>query len=209
MVAGSNGYARWFPFPYEIVNDINKAEIIWWEGGADIATWLYGEKEGRHTYSIESSSKQELAAWKFSKDKNIFKIGTCKGCQNLSVYHGAKMVQHMQHPGYHLIETKDGFQLSAISLHHQQVILDEKYTGLKAGKDYDLVGWTRKLSRFHLNGEDRDYGFSDDYKEPEIITFKNTWGVQSHPEMMASNSSFVAYCQKSLADKMKQDGFIS
>ncbi len=208
MVGYSPNYANWFPFDYEITKDASIANVAWWIGGSDVATWLYGEKEGKFTGVSQESSKYELKCWEYFKDKPTFKIGSCKGLQNLSVYSGCKLVQHSKHPYYHNVKTKDGLKLNAISLHHQQVILDEKITGLKEGKDYSLVAWAEKLSPFHLNGENKDYKFPENYKEPEIVTFKNIWATQSHPEAMDINSPFVKYCQKTLIEKMKEDGFI-
>lgn len=210
MVGGSDGYARWFPFAYEITREKSKANVCWWEGGADIAPWLYKEKVGSYTSYYERSSKEELAAWEYFKDKNVLKIGTCKGLQNLTVFNGGHMVQHVSHPHSHELITNDGLIIRSNSLHHQQTIVDEKYTGLKAGVDYELMAWTPKLSNVHLNGDDVDYNFPADYKEPEMTWFPKTksWGVQGHPEMAPPNSDFVKYCQKRLVEKMKESKFI-
>ena len=208
MVNGDNSYASWFPFPYEITKDISRAQIIWWEGGADVNPAEYGEKVGSYTGVDYSSSLLERKAWDYSKNKPIFKIGTCKGSQNLITFNGGKMVQHSGHPFYHDVITNDGLTLNAISTHHQQGLVDEKITGLKEGKDYELIAWTNKLSKFHLNGNNVDYEFPDTYREPEITWFPKSfsWAVQSHPENMEIDSPFVKYCQKKLVEKMKESG---
>jgi carbamoylphosphate synthase small subunit len=210
MVGYSPSYACWFPLPYEIVTDPRKADIAWWIGGADIdCKAITGEKVGSHTYIDPRSSKEEIAGWEYFKDKNVFKVGTCKGHQNLACFSGAKIIQHSRHPHIHPIITKEGKEIECVSLHHQQILVDEKYTGLKENKDYELIGWTEKLSPFHLNGEDEDYSFPLDYKEPEIIWFPKTksFGVQSHPEMMGGSTQFVKYCQKNLLEKLKECNF--
>lgn len=206
MVGYSPNYASWFPFPATITNNPEDATVAWWVGGADIAPWLYGEKEGDNTYVDYQASEYEFQMWNFFKQKpNVLKVGTCKGAQNLACYNGAKMAQHMIHPHVHPVLMKDGSVVNSNSLHHQQIIVDEKITGLKDGIDYDLLGWTQKLSPFHLNGDNEDYNFGADYKEPEILWFEKTkcFGVQAHPEMMNHKHPFVKYCQFLLGEKIK------
>ena len=208
MVGYSPNYACWFPKPFVITQDPNKADIAWWIGGADIdCQAITGEKVGSHTYIDESSSRNEIAAWDFFKNKqNVFKVGTCKGHQNLACFNGAKIIQHSRHPGHHAVLTRENKELECISLHHQQILVDQKITGLKQDIDYELIAWTEKLSNFHLNGNDEDYNFPLDYKEPEIIWFPKTncLGVQSHPEMMDGKTPFVKYCQDILSEKLKE-----
>lgn len=210
MVGYSPSYVNWFPFPYEITVKPQEANVAWWVGGADIdVNTITGEKEGSHTYVDYHSSKNEIAAWNYFKDrKDVFKGGTCKGLQNLACFNGAKMVQHSIHPGRHEVFCKNGKSYFSNSLHHQQIILDEKITGLKENEDYELIGWTKKLSPFHLNGKDEDYEFPENYKEPEIAYFSKTkcWGVQGHPEMMGTSSDYVKFCQQILIEKLKESG---
>lgn len=205
MVGGCPSYANWFPFDYKITENPEKADVAWWIGGCDVDPALYGETPGGRTFYSPQDSKYEKEMWDFFKDRDVFKIGTCKGHQNLAVFNGAKMVQHSNHPFYHLVTTNDGCKLHCISLHHQQVILDEKLTGLKDGTDYELVGWTTKLSPYHLGENDQNYNFAPDYKEPEIIWIDKTkcFLVQSHPEIMDLNSNFVRYCQNFVAKKLE------
>lgn len=208
MVGDCPDYASWFPLPYEITRDKNLANIFWWIGGADVAPYLYGEKEGSHLYVSYPDSQYEFAMWNFCKDKPVFKIGVCKGSQNLGAFNGSKMAQHSMHPFRHDVKTREGLTLNCISTHHNQVILDEKVTGLKEGIDYELIAWAEKLSPFHLNGDDIDYNFPQDYKEPEITWFgkSNSFLVQSHPEGMPIDSPFVRYCQSVLQEKILQSG---
>lgn len=208
MVNGSDGYSSWFPLPYSLTDKPEESNIFWFEGGCDIAPWLYKEKAGSQTYFSEQGSKHELNCYNIAKKVNAFCIGTCKGFQNLAVYHGATMAQHMRHPHSHLVVTNTGEKILFNSMHHQNPIVDERITGLKEDKDYELIGWSTKLSPYHLNGDDQDYAFGPDYKEPEIMSFKNCWGAQAHPEMAPINSPFVKFCQKSLLKTMKRDGFI-
>lgn len=212
MVGGQYGYAKWFPLPFEFTENLAEATAVWFEGGADVDTTLYGEKQGSHTHINAYDSAQELAAWNYFKNKkNVLKLGTCKGFQNLSVFQGSKMVQDMHHPYMHVIKTNDGKTLYSNSLHHQEVIVDEKITGLKEGKDYELIGHTDgKLSPFHLNGDDKDYKFPNDYKEPEILWWPktNSFLVQGHPEHLDNNTIFVKYLQFKLIEKMKLSEFI-
>ena len=197
MVNGDFNYASWMPFDCSFTNDKSEASIAIWEGGADVSPWVYGQKSGSFTNFNDSSSKLELEAWNYFKDKDVLKIGVCKGSQNLGCYNGAILAQHSIHPYYHKIKTIDEHKFDCVSTHHQQIILDENLTGLKEEIDYSLIGWGEKLSPFHLDENDKDYNFGPNYKEPEITWFKKTRSlcVQSHPEMMGNNTPFVKYLQ--------------
>ncbi len=209
MVGGFAGYANWFPFPEDaiITGNPEEANIAWWIGGADLDPKLYNDKEGKHSYVSVHTSREYKSAWDFFKKRNVFKIGTCLGHQALCCFSfdKVKLVQDMQHPGFHSVITRDGTELGSNSLHHQQVILHEPLTGLKEGKDYELLSYCNKLSPYHLNGDDQDYEFPDDYKEPEAVWIPETksFCVQNHPEMMGRDTPLVRYYQDVLIEKLK------
>ena len=210
MVGNSRNYAKWFPLPFEFTNKKEEADIAWWIGGADVNPSIYNEKRGPRVYVDEEASRYELSMWNYFKDrKNVLKIGVCKGSQNLAAFNGGKVVQHMRHPSHHYLLTKEGLVKEnlieeVVSTHHNQMIVDEKVTGLKENEDYELVAWTDRLSPFHLNGEDNDYQFPADYREPEIVFFPKTksLAIQTHPEMHDSKDEIVKVCQRLVVEKL-------
>lgn len=206
MVGNAPGYASWFPLPYELTYDKNDPEIsvVWFIGGADVNPIHYNEKRGPRVYVDEEMSRYEFSMWNHFKDKNVLKIGVCKGSQSLCAFNGGKVVQHMRHPGYHNIITNNNLEIECVSTHHNQMIVDEKVTELKENVDYELIAWADKLSLFHLNGEDKDYDFPADYKEPEIVFFNKTrsLAIQTHPEMHDIHDEIVGFCQKLVTQKL-------
>lgn len=213
MVAGSDGYASWFPLPYQITRDYKEADTIIFEGGPDLSPWSYGEKKGSHTYADDALTRTYLKAWDYFKDKKVLKIGTCLGHQALCCFNfpgKAKLIQHINHPSRHPVITKEGKELESNSCHHQMALLDERYTGLKEGADYELISHSNKTSSFHLNGEDEDYAFPDDYKEVEAVWIDKTLSFcsQNHLEWMPSNAPLVKYSQELLVEKMKQHNLL-
>lgn len=173
------GDSRWLDEDFEDVKTADEAELIILPGGADINPKLYGEKPGFRTSFYQLVDDRQVSVYETYKDKVKF-FGICRGLQLLAALAGQKLVQHISHPSSHVIQTHDGLTLYTNSLHHQQVYLCNG----KEGEDYKLLAWAPRLSRTHLNGEDVDYKFPSDYKEPEVVVFPkiNSMGIQGHPE---------------------------
>lgn len=161
------------------VNTAVDADLIIFPGGADINPALYKEPIGRNTWFSEENDARQLSYYKPYVGKKRF-FGICRGLQLLTAMAGGKLVQDMSHPSYHRITTCDGRVLSTNSIHHQQAYLKDM-----PEDSYKLLAWAEKLSDYHMNGNDKDYHFPDDYKEPEVVYYPkiNAMGIQGHPEM--------------------------
>lgn len=198
-LAGSSvGYLNWiFKIGYELTKNLKEANLVFFTGGEDVSPSLYGEKANPTIYSNEYRDKLEVEIYKQALNWGIPMIGVCRGGQLITVMNGGKLVQDMEHPSFHDIETIDGRTMKVTSSHHNQFLVEEKLTGLKEGVDYDLLGWTKKLSKYHY-GTKEDYKFPDNYREPEIILWHKTkqLSIQPHPEWMEMESPFVKYCQE-------------
>jgi putative glutamine amidotransferase len=185
VVGGDIGYANWIqPIGFQITSDATKANAFLFTGGEDVNPALYNEPVGRHTY-YSYRDAHEITMFNYAKERNLPMFGTCRGLQFLTVMSGGKLVQDVSHPGFHPFHTNTGETLPINSLHHQMALVDPNYTNLKED-DYELIGWTDRLSHSHLNGNDQDYQFPSNFKEPEVVFFPKTksWGVQGHPEML-------------------------
>lgn len=208
-VGGYGGYLNWLlDMGIERVYDIKEANIVFFAGGSDISPSLYAENLGHSTSPNRSRDVAEVKAFRQSKDK--FKIGVCRGLQLLTALSGYKLTQHVNHPWSHSLFTEDGKELITNSLHHQMAnLIPSKKTGIVA--KYKLIAWSNNISRVHLNGEDKDYNFPSDYKEPEIVAFdNNSWGIQGHPEMMMGTSTYkeiINYCQNSVSQLLNKKLF--
>lgn len=205
LVGGSiySSYLNWI-FDMGIVQtyDINEATLGFFAGGDDVSPNLYNQEKGSWTYNNPKRDENELKDYNYFLKKNIPLIGVCRGGQFLTVMNGGLLVQHSRHPSQHEMITNEG-SLLVSSDHHQQFLIDSKYTDLQENIDYDLIGWTNKLSPIHLNGNDDDYKFGDDYKEPDVVFYKKNkhLAIQNHPEWMSMTSESTYFHQK-LVDKL-------
>jgi gamma-glutamyl-gamma-aminobutyrate hydrolase PuuD len=193
-------YLNWiYDLGYELTNNLDKSSLIFFAGGSDCQPSLYGESEGRHTYTNPQRDLEELDIWNLSKD--IPKLGVCRGGQFLTITNGYKLVQHSNHPGSHFIKTIDNKSLAVSSSHHQQFLLQPNVQFKQSS--CKLIGWAERLSSIHLNGENKDYNFPADYKEPEIVLYESkdfgtSLAIQMHPEYLDINNKSVRYCQNLL-----------
>lgn len=186
VVGNSTGYSNWvLPIGFKLTNNMEQADMFLFTGGEDVNPELYGQKPGRHTY-FTNRDEIEKKFFYYAREKNKPMVGVCRGLQFLTVMSGGKLIQDMAHPGQHEFVTNTGNRLSINSLHHQMALVEPSITGLVEGEDFELIGWTERLSKYHLDGRDLNYEFPNDFKEPEVVFFPKTkaWGVQGHPEML-------------------------
>lgn len=184
VVGPYKSYGRWLTeIGFTQTEVLEEADLVLLTGGEDINPALYGEPKGKYTHFNAHRDAMEVAATEKAFARGIPVCGTCRGIQLLGALNGAKLVQDLDHPGYHDIEIVGGETVTVNSLHHQAV----NPLNLPPS-EYKLLGWANQLSHTHLNGWNQDIPVE---KEVEIICFPKTksFGWQFHPEMM----SRVAY----------------
>lgn len=205
VVNGGMYYASWLiPLGFKLTNNRDEADLVFFTGGSDVTPAFYGEKEGAYVSCDPERDTEEAKEFAFFRQKHVPMIGVCRGGQFLTAMNGGKMCQHMSHPSRHETIMFDGKRLESTSTHHNQFIIDPKVTGLKEKEDFELLGWAENLSPFHLNGEDKDYNFPKDYKEPEIVFYpkSNALSIQMHPEFFDLEHETVKYLQKLFMHKL-------
>lgn len=156
------------------------ADLIIFPGGGDVHPTLYAEPVGAYTHASRVVDERQIEVFKRALKAGKKMLGICRGLQLLHVMAGGKLVQDVHHPHTHGLITYDGKGLITNSLHHQQVMFE----GLKEGIDYQLLAWADKPSPYHLGGDNKDYNFDEDYKDPEVVYYPkiNAIGIQGHPE---------------------------
>lgn len=161
-----------------ITHDVENADVILFTGGTDVNPELYGEARGLYTGFPDiarDTREQEI----FETYKGIKPmIGICRGSQFLCVMNGGKLIQHMQHPAYHSVETFDGKTLKVNSTHHQMMYPFDA--------NHLLLAWA-SISKMHLNGKNEQVKMpqlNGSPMEPEVVVFPETncLCIQSHPE---------------------------
>lgn len=188
---------------FEHTKDLEKSDAIFYTGGSDISTYLYGENTGKRTFCNPERDKYEFHLFNHCADK--LKIGVCRGGQLLTVANGYKLVQDSQHPHFHNISTFDNKVLYASSTHHQQFLLQPN--NLMKPAEFKLIGWANKLSNNHLDGDNKDYKFGKNYQEPEIVIYNHeqfgkSIAIQMHPEFFDFDHPTVRYLQGLIKDNL-------
>lgn len=197
----SSGYASWLaPLGIKNTSDIGQADILLITGGVDVNPDLYNQNHGLYTNMPDvKRDEEEVGYFKQFVEQGKPILGVCRGSQLLCVVNGGELVQDSQHPYYHAVYTNEGRIAPVISTHHQQALL-------RRVEHCELIAWTKKLSPYHLGEDNKDYGFPDDYKEPEVVFYPQTrsLAIQSHPEMMPIGCEWVKFCQQLVTEKLIQ-----
>lgn len=149
VVGERNDYINWFPIPLKIVKTLKNAELVVFTGGEDVDPSIYNEPRGKFTSSNLERDKIEKIVFDKAKKLKIPMLGICRGSQFLCVMNGGRLVQHQENPNsIHPIKTDKYGTIKITSTHHQAAFP----FNLKLWQ-YRLIGWTEKLSEFHLDGK--------------------------------------------------------
>ena len=178
VVGYGENYANWMEG--EIVEDIDKADLVVFTGGEDVSPSLYNENKNPHTYCNMERDKFEMDFFYSAKNRGIPMVGICRGSQFLCVMNGGKLVQDQPNNSFHHdMNTYDGNTLNITSTHHQA-----QWPYNLPKDEYHILGWTENYLGFHRDGNSNEL---DCPKECEIVFYSknNCLGIQGHPEMMS------------------------
>jgi gamma-glutamyl-gamma-aminobutyrate hydrolase PuuD len=102
-----------------------EATIVVWTGGADIAPALYGQSPMEGIKWDEERDFREEEMWEaVGENKDILKIGICRGAQFLHAMNGGSLFQDVDnhtngtHPAYDMVSKS---VIEVTSTHHQQL----------------------------------------------------------------------------------------
>ncbi len=195
VVGGDVSYCNWMEID-EIVDEVERANLIVWTGGSDVSTELYGATPHITTSTNPHRDKYELEIFNRVNELGIPSIGICRGNQWLGVMAGLKLVQHMNHEFRHPMRTLEGDEIFVSSSHHQRVYMGD------AGDKATLLGWAEGLSPYSY-GQDNSERLDED-KEAEVLCFGRMnapmLGYQNHPEWFTDSNEdwakqYIAYCR--------------
>lgn len=154
--------------------DITFYDLVCLVGGSDVDPALYNEEPHPKTYSTPEQDALVYEVIAECIDANVPIVGICKGAQQLCVYDGGRLHQHVTgHEGAHPITVEStGEQMHTRGNHHQMMI---------PSSDAVVLAYAENLSGMMY--------------EPEAVYFPNinAVGVQYHPEWMNSASRGVEY----------------
>lgn len=198
-------YTSWIENPVVYVSNVEDADLVMFCGGEDINPSLYGEEPHYSTSWNDERDQEEIKIWNEAQKLQKKCMGICRGSQFVCALSGAKLIQHLQHPSWHTIETIEGKKFSVISTHHQL-----QYPSVLPDEDYRLIAWANHLSPFYyFNKYQKQRVLAS--KEAEIVEYykTNALACQTHPEMMLENTLFLKYLNNLLITFLNQSKQLS
>jgi hypothetical protein len=188
VVGGYTEYANWMG-PTGLVSSVAEADLVVFTGGTDVDSLLYNEPRHPMTqHPNKSRDAHELSEFKKALDLGKHICGVCRGAQLMCVLSGGRLVQHQQNRGSHKIETTSG-RFIVTSDHHQAQYPwgiprpPQGYTPRDTEDEgWEILGWTRGQSEFHLGGRGEEMLFEQVEVEDVIYRHTKALAIQSHPE---------------------------
>lgn len=186
---GNTHYGNWFPFDVKVVDSVEEAELVVFEGGEDVSPELYDEPAHPYTYSNMDRDLREMEVFKTALDLNIPMVGVCRGAQFGCIMSGGKLVQDQPNPGAHMMKymhnDEEIKEILVTSTHHQA-----QFPFNLPEDDYKIIGWTNNLSSHHEDGHEKEM---IPPKECEVVYYNKTnfLGIQPHPEMMLYRDTII------------------
>jgi hypothetical protein len=162
---------------YEIMMEQEKADIVVFPGGADLAPEMYGEGYGgRRLYVNKAEDSRDKNAWSKLRDHQ-FRVGICRGGQFLNVMNGGKMYQHVSnHTRDHYVYdcVFNGVEpIKVTSTHHQMMI---------PTKEAEVLAYAEGIGEDFWTGAGMQ---SKPIFESEVLWYEKSKSLcfQPHPEM--------------------------
>jgi anthranilate/para-aminobenzoate synthase component II len=173
---------------------VDLADIIVFNGGADIGTSLYGEKPIGRGIPELPSKRDCLERDLYMKYKGGPKLllGICRGAQFLNVMNGGTLWQDVNNHGstHDILILATGQKYRSTSTHHQMMRPHSTGRVLAVADEA-----TRKYSDLDTWTSTGGVHFQDDHKDTEIVWYPSTGSlcIQGHPEYVPT-SEFATFC---------------
>jgi gamma-glutamyl-gamma-aminobutyrate hydrolase PuuD len=157
--------------------NLDKAEVIVFNGGEDIGTSIYGEKPIANSIPLEASPRDqyEMGIFEKYKDPSILKVGICRGSQLLNCLNGGTLWQDVNNHGssHDIVLIPGGETIRVTSTHHQM---------MRPGPTGQVLGVAVRSTRKHADGA--DVTGPDKDQDVEIVWYADTSTlcIQGHPE---------------------------
>lgn len=170
------------------------ADVIVFNGGADIGTSIYGEKPISRGIPEQPSPRDIRETEIYDKYKGGSKLllGICRGAQFLNCMNGGTLWQDVNEHGrsHDIFIVATGQTIRATSTHHQM---------MRPSPDGRVLATadcsTRKYSDKDTWDSKSGVHFKDDHNDTEIVWYPSTGSlcIQGHPEYVPV-SEFATFC---------------
>lgn len=127
IVTPGFGYAEMFQENgWDIVDNLNDADMVQFTGGADVSPYLYGQSEHISTNANRDRDNREQLIFNLARRKKMYMAGICRGGQFLNVMCGGSMFQHCDGHARGLgthkaTDIETGQEFNVTSTHHQMM----------------------------------------------------------------------------------------
>lgn len=115
---------------WDIVDDINDADLAVFTGGSDVNPALYGQHKHSSTHFDVDRDKQDQEYYMACYEQGIPMIGICRGGQFLNVMNGGRLYQDVDGhaiPGVHKAFLNGAIiPVDVTSTHHQMMVPNHK-----------------------------------------------------------------------------------
>jgi hypothetical protein len=192
---------------YQLTMKMKEADLVCFNGGADINPGLYGETKHPLTSFQSGRDAVEIACYNFAVANRIPMVGICRGAQLLNVMCGGTLWQHVDgHAGnpHEVVDiiTKKRFITS--SLHHQM---------MRPGKDATIIGVSFEATKKERMGRNNTLKLivvngkkGIENSDPEVVYYdkQRCLCFQGHPEFTGTpglTEQFMEYVETYLMNK--------
>ena len=179
-------------FGFEGVDSPDKADIIIWNGGADIGTQIYGENSIHRGIPEQPSirDRNEMGLFfEYAKSPKL-KLGICRGAQLLNCLNGGKLYQDVNNHtrDHEMIDIRSGEIIKITSTHHQQ---------MRVGDGGLVIGVANESTYKAYDGHKLDVRRHPEMRhgnDLEVVWYAatKTLCIQGHPEYVPT-SRFADY----------------
>lgn len=189
-------------FGYEAVQNPEKADIVVWNGGADIGTSIYGEEPIDRWIPREQSIRdhREIDMFESFHASGKLLLGVCRGAQLLNCLSGGKLYQDVNHHtrDHDMVVLETGETIRITSTHHQQ---------MRAGPDAEIICVANESTKKAWDGGMLVIEPATrvvDYQDLEVVWYPKTRAlcVQGHPEYVPE-TRFARYVGELIAKYAK------
>lgn len=163
---------------------IADADMVIFQGGADVTPELYNEKRIPETSCSRQVDESDISLYKSFENK--IKIGICRGSQFLNVMNGGKLWQHVNNHAIHgTHQAFDGNEyIEVTSTHHQMM--------RPTAESIILLTATESTYKLNDKGKFKEVVDIEACYYPET----NSFCFQPHPEFNIYSSTADWFCNK-------------
>jgi gamma-glutamyl-gamma-aminobutyrate hydrolase PuuD len=200
-----SSFRMFLSWGWESVNNYDDADVIVFNGGADIGTELYGERSAWRGVPEKPSLRDEAEMGIYNEYKGKkFLVGICRGAQFLNAMNGGTLWQHVDNHGrdHMMLDLTTGQVIKVTSTHHQ-MMRPNLETGIIIGVAAESTlrvadGVTENRDPKKPIITDNKISFDEAQKliahsaDIEVVSYPGTRTlcIQGHPEYMSADPKF-------------------